>query len=71
MDHCSLQLCQNEQHKPACRNKEMAAGITGSDLCKDFSAAEDALALALCNSLFLLLAHRILLLIVPLGEHLY
>ncbi len=49
----------------------MAAGSTGSDLCKDFSAAEDALALALCNSLFLLLAHGILLLVVPLREHLH
>ena len=66
-----MQLCQDEPYKHACSCKEMAAGITGSDLCKDFSAAEDALALALCNSLFLLLAHRILLLIVPLGEHLY
>jgi hypothetical protein len=53
------------------KDEEMVAGMTGSDLCKDFSAAEDTLALALCNSLFLLLAHRILLLVVPLGEHLH
>ena len=43
----------------------------GTDLCKDFPATEDALALALSNGFFFLLLQDIPLLILPLGEHLH
>ena len=50
---------------------EYVPASNDTDLCKDFPATEDALALALSNGFFLLLPQHIPLLILPLGENLH
>ena len=50
---------------------KVTRGRLRSDLCKDLPATQDALAPALCYGLLLLLAHGILLLVVPLGKNLH